>query len=190
MSDGRKLLFTSDWHLGHANIIKHCNRPFEDNDPNFVPNPRPAVEVMNSDIWYNMYFAASGADMMYILGDVSFMPWEKTEKALRRLSERCPLTLVCGNHDRKFRGKYAESGLFAGGVHDLLEIKYNRQHIVLCHFPLRTWNRSHRGSWHLHGHSHGSLPSEGLKRLDVGVDAHAFQPLTAQQICALLGGDE
>lgn len=174
MSDGRNLLFTSDLHLGHANIIKHCNRPFTD------------VDDMNRSLFWDLCIEAGGADMLYILGDFSFMPWETTEKALRRLTEKCPVTLICGNHDARHRKRYETCGLLAG-VYDLLEIKYNKQHIVLCHYPLRTWNRSHHGSWHLHGHSHGSLPAEGLKRLDVGVDAHNYQPLTIAQVCGVLG---
>ena len=32
------------------------------------------------------------------------------------------------------------------------------QLVVLCHYAMRVWDRSHYGSWHLYGHSHGNLP--------------------------------
>ena len=44
--------------------------------------------------------------------------------------------------------------------------------VVMCHYPLLVWNKSHYGSWCLHGHSHHSLDSLNVKtkRFDVGVD--------------------
>jgi hypothetical protein len=33
------------------------------------------------------------------------------------------------------------------------------QPIVLCHYAMRVWNRSHHGAWHLYGHSRGNLPA-------------------------------
>ncbi|MCB0745233.1 MAG: hypothetical protein KDC67_15095, partial [Ignavibacteriae bacterium] len=50
------------------------------------------------------------------------------------------------------------------------EISVNGQFICLYHYGCRVWNKSHHGSWHLYGHSHGSLPPMG-KSVDVGVDA-------------------
>jgi hypothetical protein len=42
---------------------------------------------------------------------------------------------------------------------------------------MRVWNRSHHGSWHLYGHSHGRLPEPPtLLSMDVGVDTHDFRP--------------
>ena len=62
------------------------------------------------------------------------------------------------------------------------------QVIVLCHYALRVWDRSHHGAWHLYGHSHGNLPSQG-RSFDVGVDCHGFRPLgldaVAQKMRAL-----
>src|ERR1700745_301785 len=51
------------------------------------------------------------------------------------------------------------------------------QLIVLCHYALRVWNRSNRGSWHLSGHSHGRLPQvANYLSMDVGADTHDFCP--------------
>ena len=54
-----------------------------------------------------------------------------------------------------------------------------RQHIVLCHYAMLVWNKSHHGSWMLHGHSHGTLKYPfAAKILDVGVDSHNFYPIS------------
>lgn len=57
--------------------------------------------------------------------------------------------------------------------------------VVLCHYPLRSWHRSFRGSWHFYGHCHGSVPGLGRSR-DVGVDVAdvAFTPRTFQELTA------
>lgn len=55
------------------------------------------------------------------------------------------------------------------------------QVIVLCHYALRVWDRSHYGSWHLFGHSHGHLPGLGLS-LDIGVDCHGYRPLSLAEV--------
>ncbi len=59
-----------------------------------------------------------------------------------------------GNHDKQARKLEAEFAWLA----DLTEVSVHGQPIVLCHYALRVWNRSNRGSWHLYGHSHGRLP--------------------------------
>jgi calcineurin-like phosphoesterase family protein len=50
---------------------------------------------------------------------------------------------------------------------------------------LRVWNKSHHNSWHLYGHSHGSLPPHG-KSVDVGVDCKEitseYRPLSFKEI--------
>lgn len=37
------------------------------------------------------------------------------------------------------------------------EISVNGQSIVLCHYPILSWNKMSQGAWHLHGHCHGNL---------------------------------
>ena len=39
----------------------------------------------------------------------------------------------------------------------------------MMHFPIACWNQQGRGSYHIHGHSHGSYKANG-KTLDVGLD--------------------
>ena len=63
----------------------------------------------------------------------------------------------------------------------LLEIKLDGQLIVLCHYSMRKWNKSHYGSWHLYGHSHGNLPPLGLS-FDVGVDTNDYYPYSLDDV--------
>jgi len=64
---------------------------------------------------------------------------------------------------------------------NLKEIKIGNQDIILCHYPLRIWNKKHYGSWHFYGHEHNTLPGIG-KSIDVGVDAHNFKPISFTQL--------
>ena len=59
------------------------------------------------------------------------------------------------------------------------------QRIVLSHYAMRIWDRSHFGTWHLFGHSHGSMPDDPTSRsLDVGVDVWNYRPVSYEQIKA------
>jgi calcineurin-like phosphoesterase family protein len=77
---------------------------------------------------------------------------------------------VPGNLDKQAR-RQKEDFLW---LDNLAELSIHGQSIVLCHYALRVWNRSNRGSWHLYGHSHGRPPEvRHSLSMDVGVDAHA-----------------
>ena len=53
--------------------------------------------------------------------------------------------------------------------------------LVLCHYPMAQWDRSHHGSWHLYGHCRGSFENGGLS-FDVGVDCHGFRPISVHHV--------
>jgi calcineurin-like phosphoesterase family protein len=73
--------------------------------------------------------------------------------------EQYPMELKLSEHKKVvFLGNYAE-------------IMIDGQRIILCHYPIESWNGIRKGNWHLHGHSHCNLPNtKNLKRLDVGWD--------------------
>ena len=52
--------FSSDYHLGHANIIKYCERPFVD------------VEEMSATIIKNHNQRVKKEDTVFFLGDFCF----------------------------------------------------------------------------------------------------------------------
>lgn len=157
-----KVFFTSDPHFGHSNIIQYCNRPFANADE------------MDKALIDNWNSVVGKDDHVYVLGDVSM--GNKVANYLRRLNGY--KHLIVGNHDQNPK---LEDGWTS--IHDLHEIKVEGQPIVLCHYPMVSWNRSHYGAWQLFGHHHGNLADDPTKlSIDVGVDCHNFHPITFQQV--------
>ncbi len=82
--------FTSDYHLGHRNIIRLCNRPFAN------------VEEMDQAIIERHNACVGQADTVYDLGDFAFRcSAEYAVACLHRLNGR--RHLVLGNHDKPLR---------------------------------------------------------------------------------------
>ena len=157
--------FSADLHLNHNNIRKHCNRPFT------------SVEEMNLEIIKRWNEKVQPDDTGYILGDFCW----KTDALQYVTQMNGRIILIRGNHDRDI------DRLHFDAVHDLLKVKIGGQKIVLCHYAMRVWDCSHHGSWHLYGHSHGSLEGEpwGLS-MDVGVDTHDFYPWSLADISKVM----
>jgi calcineurin-like phosphoesterase family protein len=60
---------------------------------------------------------------------------------------------------------------------DFAEINSNGKRITACHYALRVWNKSHHGSWHCYGHSHGTLLDDPYSNsIDVGIDCNKENP--------------
>jgi calcineurin-like phosphoesterase family protein len=161
-------IFTSDLHLGHANIISYCSRPFSN------------VDEMNQVIIDRWNEVVGPADTVWCLGDFAFL--RADPKTLRRLFSQLQGSkhLIAGNHDGKSVRELGWSS-----VRDYAEIVVDKTRIVLSHYSMRTWNGMRHGSVQLYGHSHGALPGTA-QCVDVGVDAWDFRPVTWPQITARL----
>lgn len=138
--------FTSDLHFGHKNILKY--------NPEY--RPYSTVEEMTAGLIASWNATVSDTDTVYHLGDFCFRKKSYSDSIISQL--RGNIVFIRGNHDQ-FGDPYKE-------------IKVNKQTICLFHYPMMSWNKMHYGSWHLHGHCHGSLKHQTGKLLDVGWDAH------------------
>lgn len=148
---------TSDLHFRHANILKFCpeTRPF-----NTTSHMDEAIiSEWNSKVHPN--------DVVFHLGDFTFTSNEQT---IRDLICRLNGTIVWidGNHDKGVKKTLDKMGI---PHYDMVEVVQadGLPHVVMCHFPMRSWNRQHRGAVHLYGHCHGSIPDLG-RSTDVGWD--------------------
>lgn len=155
--------FTSDLHLGHENIIHHSRRPFANADE------------MDKAIIENWNEIVQPDDNVWMLGDFTMYGEQKAAEYLDQLNGH--IHLVWGNHDRPGvrQLKRWQSSQYAA------EIKLDGDYIVLCHYPMISWNGSLRGSLMLYGHEHGRLIGS-QQSIDVGVDVWNYRPVTLEQI--------
>lgn len=87
------------------------------------------------------------------------------------------------------------------------ELKIQGIHLILCHFAMRVWNKSHKGSVMLYGHSHGTLDElrpeftsptwigdqyfiKNYKTMDVGVDTNNLYPYHLDEILDIMKNKE
>jgi calcineurin-like phosphoesterase family protein len=159
-----KIFFTSDTHWGHTNVIKFQGRPFKhthDMDETMIRNWNEVVP------WDGVVFH---------LGDVSLMAPGKSLSVLERLNGK--IYLIKGNHEKSVLRKQSTRDKFEW-IRDKYELQVGKQLIVMCHYAHRVWNKSHHGSFHLYGHSHGSMEEKPWgKSMDVGVDSWDYKPLS------------
>lgn len=167
--------FVSDTHFGHKNIIQYSNRPFR------------SVEEMNEQMIKDWNALVDPNDIVWHLGDFAFLPGKEFNILARRLNGK--KNVVLGNHDKwiiQNKNQLLKSGTFES-IQNYAELKLGKNvpMIVLFHYGQRVWNKSHHGSIHLYGHSHGSLPPHG-KSVDVGVDCkeitHEYRPIHLDEV--------
>lgn len=176
--------FTGDTHFGHRNILSYTERGkfFE------------TVDQMDEQFIKNWNERVSPTDEVYHVGDFALCHPGKALGILARLHGR--KHLIAGNHDKK-QGytKMLGDGYFRfASVSVRLELKvpepthpFGYQLIILDHYAMVTWNKSHHGSWQLHGHSHGSLKDDPhARRIDVGVDCHNYKPISYDEVKFLM----
>lgn len=163
--DPRRIFFTADTHFGHKNIIRSCGRPF---------NCELEMDCDLMEAWNDII---AKDDIVFHLGD--FCHWRKDPKEyLKDLNGR--IILCKGNHDRDVSGfEFSDQ---------IIEVRINGQDIVMCHYPMRSWNKSHYGSWHLYGHTHEKFKAYDLNSMsfNVGVDDWDFCPITFLQVSNLM----
>ena len=160
------IFFTADTHFGHTNIIKYCNRPFQ------------SAQEMNEKLILKWNETVGQDDEVWHLGDFALCTPLDAWSIRSRLNGK--INIIWGNHD-----KVAKNMKNAwASYHDYFELKIaGYPMVVLSHYAFRVWNKSHHGSWHLYGHSHGSLPDDpNALSFDAGVDCHGFRPISIAEV--------
>jgi calcineurin-like phosphoesterase family protein len=178
------IFFSADPHDSHPKIIEICGRPTTIED-----HRRWLIEDV-----YNKYVGKK--DRLYLLGDVSFAAKVEAEtKFLSKLNGQ--KTLIVGNHDKNIR-----TSTYFGEITQIKNFTFSRGilniHIVLCHFPIASWDRKVYGSFHLHGHTHGRFVNHGLS-WDTGIDnkrtlitsddvilSHIWKPINLFEVCQIM----
>jgi calcineurin-like phosphoesterase family protein len=164
-----RIFVTADPHFSHTNIIKYCERPF-------IGSYEHDIALITN--WNSL---VTDKDEVWCLGDFGLAsPQWLFDKIATKLNGK--IYLIKGNHD-KSSTKEPLCNRFEKimDVHFLKTQCDNKKvEIFLSHYAHRSWPKSHRGSYHFYGHSHGKLPFY-YNSLDVGVDTNSFFPYSLRE---------
>jgi len=158
----------ADLHLGHANIIRYCSRPFLVSD----------VREMDHVLIKNWNYTISPENRVYYLGDLRY-----GTDALPTLQYRQKLkgsiTFIAGNHDDPELGAVPSSLLDYGGFR-----------FLLVHDPADS--QSAFDGWVIHGHHHNNdlrhypFIDFDHRRINVSAEVIGYSPVNLKDICELI----
>lgn len=196
IDNNRKLWFTSDLHFGHKNVIKFCNRPFQD------------VNEMNEKLIENWNSVVGENDIVFILGDTF---WFNDSRAIKRCFQRLKgiIYVIPGNHDNfeSYHRLSDEPRVIL--CEDITEVflefadktLYPKKICELClsHLPLSTWPHRENGSINFFGHIHSQPDkTEGVdqdlllhkNQCDVGTDYWNYNLVEFKTLLEKLNNDK
>lgn len=191
--DGRRgIYFTSDWHVGHANVLVYDQRPFRD-----LPH-------MHRVLINNYNATVRPEDLCFFLGDMGLGKGDLLQSVISELQGT--KVLILGNHDK---GATAMHRIGFDIVLNAATLEIAGQLVTMTHCPLRgvwredttdmrgaaegdMWHGEHKqqrfstentGQFHLHGHTHKGPEERTLGRQwDVGVRANDYRPISISAI--------
>ena len=158
----------ADLHLGHANIIRYCSRPFLISD----------VLEMDHVLIKNWNYTISPLNRVYYLGDLRY-----GKDALPALQYRQKLkghiTFIAGNHDDQEMGVVPSS-----------QLDYCGFRFLLLHDPAHS--QLAFDGWVIHGHHHNNnlrqypfIDFEN-RRINVSAEVIGYMPVNLKEICDLI----
>jgi calcineurin-like phosphoesterase family protein len=174
----------SDLHLEHANIIRYCNRQFDD------------VHQMNSEILLRWNQIVGKYDTIYYLGDLVFSRSKGSNIAGWMHKLNGIKVNIWGNHDRFLKCKLP-----------YLVINFNGESILLVHSPnpndrhnqetlahtgicqlLKEWRET--SNWIIHGHYHNNnlqqhpLINNEDRMINVSAELLDYRPIELEKLLA------
>lgn len=158
------IFLTADLHLGHANIIRYCSRPFLWSD----------VREMDHVLIKNWNYSLGPGTRIYCLGDLRYgteaLPAAQYQKRLRG-----DIVFIRGNHDDPESGSRPSATLVYDGVR-----------FFLVHDPADA-PPSFDG-WVIHGHHHNNdlrnypFMNFEKRRINVSVEVTGYMPVSLHEI--------
>ncbi len=128
---------------------------------------------MNQDLIQKHNEVVTEQDHTIHLGDFTLRNKKFAQSIIKQLNGTH--TFLLGSHDYWLQKNSLQ----------IWEKRVEKEYIIACHYAMHTWPRSHYGSWHIFGHSHGNLKLPG-KRYDVGVDNNQYYPISFEDLAVIM----
>lgn len=164
-----KYWFTSDLHLGHANIIGYCDRPFKN------------VNDMDKKLIANWNARVKPEDTIFHLGDFCYRDSTKFSEYYNALNGN--KIFIKGNHDGNngVKTPIIDMTIHLGGkvlllLHDPSDVSCFGGRLILCGHVHTYWKFDRR-YW-----EPSKKESEWIDFCNVGVDQWRFMPITINEI--------
>lgn len=163
-----KIFFLSDTHYFHKNLIRYCNRPFNDE------------YEMNAEMARRWNSVVSNDDIAIHVGDLSAgLKGRETDLGDLINSLNGRKILVRGNHDHQTNEWYIEKGF-----ERVVENSINLGGVLLMHYPLHEAMkmRLNESAWGtiehvVHGHTHRTDTPNHDNHFNVAADRLDFTPI-------------
>lgn len=177
------ILFSSDLHCHHVNVIEYDKRPF------LTEQGEPDVELMNNELIERWNSVVTNDDIVFYLGDLGMCNQEKLKSFANKLNGE--IHFILGNHDNiehiKNTKRFKTINYYA---EVWIKDEKENHHVIMSHYPIYSWNRKHRNSKMLHGHCHHSLDETDFHKqnriLDVGCNGHNYFPISFGEVLELI----
>ena len=193
-----KIYFTSDWHIGHQNVLKFDERPFA------------SLDEMHEALIRNFNKIVPKHGITYFLGDSGLCSHGLLKGVITRLNGI--KVKVRGNHDG---GMYSLYNAGFDVVTDKAQISIGKDIVTMTHCPLigtfredttgmrnsdgtDNWHGESRhanhfsindfGQYHLHGHIHArginknNKPVQTWNQFDVSVCGNNYKPVSLSAV--------
>lgn len=184
LKEGQQCWFTSDLHFGHRNVLRFCERPWND------------VKDMGEDLIENFNNRVGEDDIVFILGDVFWFNESRViKKHLKELKGK-QIYIIPGNHD-EFEHYYRVDDERIILCEDVVVCWFTKEgskkitEVWMSHYPMMTWPHRERGAYQLYGHVHSNaFKFEGVdqdlpyhwNQIDVGVDYWNYEPVSLDEV--------
>lgn len=167
LAEGRRVLWWSDQHFFHGNIIRYAARPYEHFD------------AMNDDLIKNYFSSVKSDDVVVWAGDCSFGSIEKARHFLTGKNLPGYKILILGNHDfDKNSSVWRELNIFQEVIlcdGFSLDIDGAHKDIIVTHYPIDK-SLLADNVLNIHGHIHEK--NLGLPYVNLSVEVLDYKPQT------------
>lgn len=171
----KMIYFISDTYFNHINIIKYCNRPFDN------------VKQMNEILIKNWNKFITTEDTIYHLGDFALGRKENITDIVNQLNGN--KYIIIGNHDKWGVNTYGELGF---NVLKNAPIKLDDYILLLSHIPVPD-KQIPNGFINIHGHIHDKNLYEctekyepklysAEKHINISCDVTDFKPISLEEL--------
>lgn len=158
------IYFAGDYHFNHSNIIKYCNRPFQN------------VEEMNNALIRNHNSVVKKNDTVFVMGDFCLGNKDIIKHFILQLNGR--KILIMGNHDGYNYKFYMEAGFEEVYKYPIIY----KDCFILSHEPLFMNENTPYANIYAHVHDNANFKNCTQQSFCTSLERIHYKPIRLENI--------